>query len=121
MKDRSKLFSETEVRNWCFQVFQGLAYMHRQGYVHRDLKPENLLVSKDIIKVVDFGLAWEINSQPPYTKYVSTRWYRAPKILLQSHIYGPAVCMHEIQNICFRYSIWMYASVVIIAISLRHA
>ncbi|KAF3648016.1 Serine/threonine-protein kinase MAK [Capsicum annuum] len=125
MKDRSKLFSETEVRNWCFQVFQALAYMHRQGYFHRDLKPavdyvfyvhdydfiihsivifpiltydpdgcaENLLVSKDIIKVADFGLAREINSQPPYTEYVSTRWYRAPEILLQSHIYGPAVDM----------------------------
>lgn len=93
MKDRAKLFSESEVRNWCFQVFQGLAYMHRQGYFHRDLKPENLLVSKEIIKVADFGLAREINSQPPYTEYVSTRWYRAPEILLQSPIYGPAVDM----------------------------
>ncbi|XP_060207770.1 cyclin-dependent kinase F-4-like isoform X2 [Lycium barbarum] len=93
MKDRPTLFSESEVRNWCFQVFQGLAYMHRQGYFHRDLKPENLLVSKDIIKIADFGLAREINSQPPYTDYVSTRWYRAPEILLQSPIYGPAVDM----------------------------
>ncbi|CAN4128045.1 unnamed protein product [Withania somnifera] len=93
MKDRSILFSESEVRNWFFQVFQGLAYMHRQGYFHRDLKPENLLVSKDTIKVADFGLAREINSQPPYTEYVSTRWYRAPEILLQSPIYGPAVDM----------------------------
>lgn len=39
MKDRNKLFSEAEVKNWCFQVFQGLAYMHRHGYFHRDLKP----------------------------------------------------------------------------------
>ncbi|CAK9153301.1 unnamed protein product [Ilex paraguariensis] len=40
MKDRGKLFSESEVRNWCFQVFQGLAYMHQRGYFHRDLKPD---------------------------------------------------------------------------------
>ncbi|CAN4076364.1 unnamed protein product [Withania somnifera] len=93
MKDRLILFSESEVRNWCFQIFQGLAYMHRHGYFHRDLKPENLLVSKDVIKVADFGLAREINSQPPYTEYVSTRWYRAPEVLLQSPIYGPAVDM----------------------------
>ncbi|XP_060211394.1 cyclin-dependent kinase F-4-like [Lycium barbarum] len=93
IKDRAKLLSESEVRNWCFQVFQGLAYMHRQGYFHRDLKPENLLVRKDTIKVADFGLAREINAQPPYTEYVSTRWYRAPEILLQSPIYGPAVDM----------------------------
>ncbi|XP_054824636.1 cyclin-dependent kinase F-4-like isoform X2 [Prosopis cineraria] len=93
MKDRSKLFSEDEVRNWCFQIFQSLAYMHQHGYFHRDLKPENLLVTKDVIKVADFGLAREISSQPPYTKYVSTRWYRAPEVLLQSYLYGSEVDM----------------------------
>ncbi|KAJ0113015.1 hypothetical protein Patl1_03636 [Pistacia atlantica] len=93
MKDREKLFSETEIRNWCFQVFQGLAYMHQRGYFHRDLKPENLLVSKDIIKIADFGLAREINSRPPYTEYVSTRWYRAPEVLLQSYLYSSKVDM----------------------------
>ncbi|KAF7809429.1 cyclin-dependent kinase F-4-like isoform X2 [Senna tora] len=92
MKDRVKLFSECEVRNWCFQVFQGLAYMHQRGYFHRDLKPENLLVSKDIIKIADFGLAREISSQPPYTEYVSTR-YRAPEVLLQSYSYSSKVDM----------------------------
>lgn len=93
MKDREKLFSEGEIRNWCFQVFQGLAYMHQRGYFHRDLKPENLLVTKDVIKIADFGLAREINSQPPYTEYVSTRWYRAPEVLLQSCIYSSKVDM----------------------------
>eukprot|EP00268_Persea_americana_P063250 TRINITY_DN818_c3_g1_i3.p1 TRINITY_DN818_c3_g1~~TRINITY_DN818_c3_g1_i3.p1 ORF type:complete len:280 (-),score=37.85 TRINITY_DN818_c3_g1_i3:2643-3482(-) len=93
MKDRGKLFSESEVRNWCFQIFQALAYMHQRGYFHRDLKPENLLVTKDIIKIADFGLAREVCSQPPYTEYVSTRWYRAPEVLLQSSVYGSAVDM----------------------------
>ncbi|CAN1299416.1 Cyclin-dependent kinase F-4 [Linum perenne] len=93
MKDRDKLFSEAEIRNWCFQVFQGLAYMHQRGYFHRDLKPENLLVTKAVIKIADFGLAREINSQPPYTEYVSTRWYRAPEVLLQSSLYGSKVDM----------------------------
>ncbi|KAK7386814.1 hypothetical protein VNO78_27150 [Psophocarpus tetragonolobus] len=93
MKNREKMFSENEVRNWCFQVFQGLAYMHQRGYFHRDLKPENLLVTKDVIKIADFGLAREISSQPPYTEYVSTRWYRAPEVLLQSNLYSSKVDM----------------------------
>ncbi|KAM0046477.1 putative protein-serine/threonine kinase CMGC-RCK family [Helianthus debilis subsp. tardiflorus] len=91
MEDRVKPFSETEIRNWCFYVFQGLVYMHQHGYFHRDFKPENLLVSKGVIKIADFGLAREIASQPPYTDYVSTRWYRAPELLLQSPKYGSAV------------------------------
>ncbi|GLT91313.1 hypothetical protein SLE2022_092060 [Rubroshorea leprosula] len=93
MKDREKLFSESVVRNWCFQVFQALSYMHQRGYFHRDLKPENLLVTKGIIKIADFGLAREINSNPPYTEYVSTRWYRAPEVLLQSYVYSSKVDM----------------------------
>lgn len=93
MKDRDSLFSESEIRNWCFQIFQALAYVHQQGYFHRDLKPENLLCTKDVIKLADFGLAREVSSQPPYTEYVSTRWYRAPEILLQASIYDSAVDM----------------------------
>lgn len=55
--------------------------MHRHGFFHRDLKPENLLCNgPELIKIADFGLAREIRSRPPYTDYVSTRWYRAPEV-----------------------------------------
>ncbi|KAJ0021051.1 hypothetical protein Pint_31013 [Pistacia integerrima] len=93
MKDRKNLFSEAEVRRLCFQVFQGLNYLHQNGYFHRDLKPENLLVLKEVIKIADFGLVREIDSCPPYTEYVSTRWYRAPEVLLHSQFYSSKVDM----------------------------
>ncbi|KAJ6326125.1 hypothetical protein OIU78_013256 [Salix suchowensis] len=91
--DRKTLFSEAEVRGLCRQVFQGLAYMQKQGYFHRDLKPENLLVTGGVVKIADFGLARETNSRPPYTQYVSTRWYRAPEVILQSDFYNSKVDM----------------------------
>lgn len=90
-KDRDKFFPESRTRNWSYQIFQGLAYIHKHGYFHRDMKPENLLVSKDSIKVADFGLAREIRSRPPYTDYVSTRWYRAPEVLLRSPYYSAPI------------------------------
>ena len=88
MKERydhgDKLFPEGVIRNMMFQVLQGLAFMHKHGYFHRDMKPENLLcMGPDLIKIADFGLAREIRSRPPYTDYVSTRWYRAPEVLLR--------------------------------------
>ena len=50
--------------------------MHRLGFFHRDLKPENILATgPDVVKIADFGLVREIRSSPPYTDYVSTRWY----------------------------------------------
>ena len=51
MKDRDKLLPESRIRNWLYQIFQGLAYMHKHGYFHRDMKPENVLVKQDIVKV----------------------------------------------------------------------
>lgn len=75
-----------------FQILQGLAFMHRHGFFHRDLKPENLLCSgPDLVKIADFGLVREIRSRPPYTDYVSTRWYRAPEVLLHSTSYSSPI------------------------------
>lgn len=51
MKDRDKLLPESRIRNWLYQIFQGLAYMHKHGYFHRDMKPENVLVKQDTVKI----------------------------------------------------------------------
>ncbi|KAI4354236.1 hypothetical protein L6164_003122 [Bauhinia variegata] len=93
IKEREKPFSEEEIRCFMTQVLQGLSHMHKKGFFHRDLKPENLLVTNDVLKIADFGLAREVSSMPPYTQYVSTRWYRAPEVLLQTPYYTPAVDM----------------------------
>ncbi|GJX37114.1 cyclin-dependent kinase F-4-like protein [Tanacetum coccineum] len=84
-------FSETEIRNMCFQVFHGLAYMHQRGYFHRDLKPENLLMNKNIVKIADLGQAREMNAQQPFTYNVSTLCFRAPKVFLHAPVYNYAV------------------------------
>ena len=111
MRDTNDFFSESAVRTIVFQILQALAYMHRNGFFHRDLKPENILCSSpDMVKIADFGLAREIRSSPPYTgdrqhltihmnfsfiiplaDYVSTRWYRAPEVLLRSTNYSSPI------------------------------
>ncbi|XP_056290710.1 serine/threonine-protein kinase MAK isoform X3 [Pseudoliparis swirei] len=93
MKDReNKKLSENEIRNILFQVVSGLAFVHKHGFFHRDMKPENLLcMGPELVKIADFGLAREIRSKPPYTDYVSTRWYRAPEVLLRSATYSSPI------------------------------
>lgn len=86
-QERGKL-KHHEVRNIAFQTLQALAYMHRKGYFHRDMKPENLLEINNTIKLADMGLAREIRAKPPFTEYVSTRWYRAPEALLRGRNYN---------------------------------
>lgn len=85
-----------QIRSFMRQLMQALAYIHKRGYFHRDLKPENLLIRKEptgeeVLKLADFGLVKEIRSRPPFTDYVSTRWYRAPELLLQDRFYSSPV------------------------------
>jgi len=94
----------------------GLEHIHDHQFFHRDIKPENILVTTSSpsdagstfkrysalvtppstppvysIKIADFGLARETYSKLPYTTYVSTRWYRAPEVLLRAGEYSAPV------------------------------
>lgn len=86
-------FPEETIQKIVSQILSGLAYIHKHGFFHRDIKPENLLCRNgpDSIKIADFGLTREVDSRPPFTDYVSTRWYRAPELLLHSTDYNWAV------------------------------
>ncbi|NXF46523.1 MAK kinase, partial [Oceanites oceanicus] len=89
MKDRYVSFTEQIV---CYHVLF--------RFFHRDMKPENLLcIGPELVKIADFGLARELRSQPPYTDYVSTRWYRAPEVLLRSSIYSSPIDMWAVGSI----------------------
>ena len=83
-----------------YQILRGLKYIHTSGIIHRDLKPRNLLVNSNCdLKICDFGLARSINESHKtdnLTDYVTTRWYRAPELLLKYTNYTPAIDMWSV-------------------------
>ena len=92
MKKRSPgKLSEEEIKDITYQTLLGLYHMHKYGFFHRDMKPENLLLTGKKVKIADFGLAREIRSVPPYTEYVSTRYYRAPECILRTTNYNSPI------------------------------
>lgn len=117
MKARDhKPLDNGSVKSVLFQIMQGLEHIHAHNFFHRDIKPENILVSTSAhsdftnsfrrysalvtppstppsytVKIADFGLARETHSKLPYTTYVSTRWYRAPEVLLRAGEYSAPV------------------------------
>ncbi|KAH7367219.1 serine/threonine-protein kinase MAK [Plectosphaerella cucumerina] len=118
MKARDhKLLDNSSVKSILFQIMQGLEHIHDHHFFHRDIKPENILVTTSAhqdssvtsfrrysalvtppstppaytVKIADFGLARETHSRLPYTTYVSTRWYRAPEVLLRAGEYSAPV------------------------------
>ncbi|CAD8080298.1 unnamed protein product [Paramecium sonneborni] len=54
---KHKRLSESEAAALFSQIIEAIEYLHSLKVAHRDLKPENLLLEKDTLKVVDFGLS----------------------------------------------------------------
>jgi len=79
-----------DIQYFTYQILRGLKYIHSAEIAHRDLKPGNILVNMEgQLKICDFGMARV--RDPKMTAYVTTRWYRAPEIILRHGVYGVEV------------------------------
>jgi serine/threonine protein kinase/tetratricopeptide (TPR) repeat protein len=76
---------ESQARSWqeVLRVFiaagRGLMAAHEKGLVHRDFKPDNVMVGKDgQVRVMDFGLARQVNERAQTPEGGSTRAATTP-------------------------------------------
>lgn len=90
-------------------ICEGLAHLHRSGWVHADLKPENVLLGADgTVRLSDFGLATELTGTHGYAPPLGTldyfppeRW-RAPlgelgvRVRPTADIWALGVVIHEV-------------------------
>ncbi|KAJ2452355.1 hypothetical protein EV183_002985 [Coemansia sp. RSA 2336] len=96
---------DTVILDITYQVLNGLDFIHRNSLFHRDIKPENVLIRRHITpggpggnssivveaKIADFGLVHDLDFSRPLTDYISTRWYRAPEVLLNCTDYSTPI------------------------------
>jgi serine/threonine-protein kinase len=58
------------------QILAGVGHAHASGVVHRDLKPDNIMVvdeeGKDVVKILDFGLAKMLSEEAGGTQLTNT-------------------------------------------------
>ncbi|GAA2740274.1 serine/threonine-protein kinase [Kitasatospora cinereorecta] len=61
-------------------ICEGLAHLHRSGWVHIDLKPENVLIGQDgEVRLSDFGLAIELTGTHGHSAPLGTPDYLPPE------------------------------------------
>ena len=72
-----------------------MQYLNEElGILHRDLKPDNIMINENPLtaKIIDFGTCKDLTVESgPHTSYVSTRWYRAPELLVGDASYTTSV------------------------------
>ncbi|XP_046632684.1 titin homolog isoform X7 [Daphnia pulicaria] len=85
------------------QICQGVGYMHSKSIVHLDLKPENILCqspNSHRIKLIDFGLARQLDPDTPVRVLFGTPEFIAPEIVSYEPI-GCATDMWSLGVVCY--------------------
>ena len=70
-----------------YKILETLDYIHENGVMHRDIKPQNILFdpSNKVLKIIDWGSAEVYSPAESYFKYVTTRAYKAPELIIDNN------------------------------------
>jgi len=91
-----------QILDWSIQFCYAMIYLQSNGVaIHRDIKPQNILISNNLLKITDFGIANSLNIEKNYAQRLSgTFEYQAPETFLgkydvKSDIYSWGIVLYQ--------------------------
>jgi len=94
MGKRAK-YTESVASKTITMVLKAVRYIHDINIVHRDIKPENLVyLSKTdaVLKLLDFGLAMEVQPMETFSYRAGTPVFMAPEVIKNNKVRSAAIC-----------------------------
>ncbi len=105
IEERGRIAAGESV-TWIRDAAIGLREASKRGLIHRDVKPSNLLVTpSDHVKIVDFGLAKDVEASPSLTEegmvlgtphYISPEQGQGKKVDQRSDIYSLGATLYHL-------------------------
>ncbi|KRX05770.1 Protein kinase-like domain [Pseudocohnilembus persalinus] len=102
-KQKFKRFEESKAIQIFKQILNGMSELHKNHMIHRDLKLQNILMSNWQVKIADFGIAKQLESETQKTEtFAGTIVTMAPEIVrnnkynIQCDVYSLGVILYQL-------------------------
>ena len=77
--------TDTKTKSFWEEMLEAVEVVHSKGVVHKDLKPANFLIVKGMLKIIDFGIASQVedgNTHVTNVNMMGTLNFMSPEALL---------------------------------------
>lgn len=108
--NRNELFSNEQLKNIFLQLIGGMKIINEK-LIHRDIKPDNILISNDIFKITDFGLAKVVHDKTRtstfkgfgHVRYQAPECWKKDTNTIQMDIYSMGIVFYELATLTYPY------------------
>lgn len=99
LREKGRLGEEDAMRKFG-QIVRGMQVLAACSVVHRDLKPANILLSGEVVRIADFGLARKCREGELLQSYKGSPLNMAPEIL-RGHSYSEKVDVYSAGTVLY--------------------